>query len=58
MNMIDIEKEGIILPKEISFVPYSNEVNYRTFSAVLDDNKMSATYKMYWLLALLEEIQL
>ncbi len=58
MNNIYIETDGIVLPKEISFVPYSNEVDYRTFSAVLDDNKMSATYKMYWLLALLEEIQL
>ncbi|GAA0076023.1 HNH endonuclease domain-containing protein [Clostridium sp. CTA-5] len=58
MNKIDTEREGIILPKEISFVPYSTEVDYRTFSAVLDDNKMVATYKTYWLLALLEEIQL
>ncbi|NFS29234.1 HNH endonuclease [Clostridium botulinum] len=58
MNKIYTGTEGVILPKEISFVPYSNEVDYRAFSTVLDDNKMSATYKMYWLLALLEEIQL
>ena len=40
---------------EISFVPYSNEVDYGTFSRVLSDSKVVATYKMYWLLGLLDE---
>lgn len=40
---------------EISYVPYSNEVDYATFSRVLSDSKVVATYKMYWLLGLLDE---
>lgn len=41
---------------EISYVPYSNEVDYATFSRVLSDSKVAATYKMYWLLGLLDEV--
>jgi len=41
---------------EISYVPYSNEVDYATFSRVLSDSKVVATYKMYWLLGLLDEV--
>ncbi len=39
-------------------VPYSNEVDYSTFSRVLDENKVAASYKMYWLIALLDEVSL
>ncbi len=47
-------EENIIVPKEISDVPYSNEVDFATFSVVLNDT--SASYKMYWLLAILDEV--
>jgi Uncharacterized protein conserved in bacteria len=57
MNDIYTRKD-IILPKEICEVPYSNEVDYATFSRALRDDKVVASYKMYWLLALLDEISL
>nr|WP_236897747.1 hypothetical protein [Clostridium beijerinckii] len=40
--------------KEICQVPYSNEVDYATFAGVLNDTV--ASYKMYWLLAILDEV--
>lgn len=58
MNKIYTPQESIILPKEISEVPYSNEVDYATFSRVLRDDKVVASYKMYWLLSLLDEVSL
>lgn len=36
-------------------MPYSHEVNYATFSNVLKDDKVVASYKMYWLLSILDE---
>lgn len=56
MNEIYTSKETIILPKEISELPYSNEVDYATFSRALKD--VAASYKMYWLLSLLDEISI
>ncbi|MFT8352308.1 HNH endonuclease domain-containing protein [Clostridium saccharoperbutylacetonicum] len=57
MNGIITAKENLILPREIICeVPYSNEVDYAAFSRVLRDDKVVASYKMYWLLALLDEI--
>lgn len=58
MNKIYTSQETIILPKEICEVPYSNEVEYATFSRVLRDDKVVASYKMYWLLSLLDEVSL
>lgn len=58
MNKIYISQESIMLPKGLSEVPYSNEVDYATFSRVLRDDKVVASYKMYWLLALLNEVSL
>ncbi|MFW2504385.1 HNH endonuclease [Clostridium diolis] len=58
MDKVYIPQETIILPKEICEVPYSNEVDYATFSRALRDDKVVASYKMYWLLALLDEISL
>lgn len=46
--------KSIILPKEICEVPYSNEVDYATFAGVFNDTV--ASYKMYWLLAILAEV--
>ncbi|MBE6086508.1 MAG: HNH endonuclease [Clostridium beijerinckii] len=42
------------LYKGICQVPYSNEVDYATFAGVLNDTV--ASYKMYWLLAILDEV--
>ncbi|MDG5853123.1 HNH endonuclease domain-containing protein [Clostridium beijerinckii] len=58
MDKVYMQQETIILPKEICEVPYSNEVDYATFSRALRDDKVVASYKMYWLLALLDEISL
>ncbi|WP_143315453.1 HNH endonuclease domain-containing protein [Clostridium sp. HBUAS56017] len=56
MSKIYVSEKSIVLPKEISEVPYSNEVDYLTFSRVLKDDRVVASYKMYWLLSLLDEI--
>lgn len=53
MNKIYTNKE-LILPKGICEVPYSNEVDYATFAGVLNDTV--ASYKMYWLLAIVDEV--
>lgn len=58
MNNTTIFEDSIILPKEASTVPYSGEVDYITFSRVLDNNKVVASYKMYWLLGILDEVAL
>lgn len=51
--------EGTISSKKIpTEVPYSEKVDTRTFSRLLDDNKVVASYKMYWLLGILEEVNL
>jgi hypothetical protein len=55
-NIID-PSINLILPKNIQeIVPYSNKVDSRTFSRLLDDDKVVATYKMYWLLGILDEV--
>ena len=49
-----------IAEKEIAMgvdVPYSRGVDYITFSRVLKDDRVVASYKMYWLLAILDEVQ-
>ncbi|WP_270566893.1 HNH endonuclease domain-containing protein [Clostridium beijerinckii] len=58
MDKVYMPQQTIILPKEICEVPYSNEVDYAAFSRALRDDKVVASYKMYWLLALLDEISL
>ncbi|WP_238860182.1 hypothetical protein [Clostridium sp. YIM B02569] len=58
MDKVYMPQETIIFPKEICEVPYSNEVDYAAFSRALRDDKVVASYKMYWLLALLDEISL
>lgn len=42
--------------KEIEYVPSSDKVDTRTFSRLLDDDKVVASYKMYWMLGILEEV--
>ncbi|MEG0772629.1 HNH endonuclease domain-containing protein [Clostridium sp.] len=58
MNQIIIPENQVILPKSAEIIPYSNEVDYSTFSRVLDENKVVASYKMYWLIAILDEISI
>lgn len=54
-NKIDSSPK-LILPKDIqNTVPYSDKVDSRTFSGLLDDNRVVASYKMYWLLGILDE---
>lgn len=47
-----------IIIKEIvtDFIPSSSKVDSRTFSRLLDDDKVVASYKMYWMLGILEEV--
>lgn len=56
MNNILKSNSSIILPKDVVLtdVPYSSDVDYLTFSRVLSDS--AASYKMYWLLSLIEEV--
>lgn len=52
-------KSEFIREKEIlvnTDVPYSRDVDYLTFSRVLNHDKVVASYKMYWLLAILDEV--
>lgn len=58
MSKILLDQNDLILPKSVDMIPYSKEVDYSTFSRVLDDNKVVASYKMYWLIALLDEVSL
>jgi hypothetical protein len=48
---------NLILHKDIqNAVPYSVKVDSRIFSSLLDDDKVVASYKMYWLLGILDEV--
>lgn len=38
-------------------IPYSLDIDYITFSTVLKMDRIVASYKMYWLLAILDEVQ-
>ncbi|MFL0247346.1 HNH endonuclease domain-containing protein [Candidatus Clostridium stratigraminis] len=49
----------LILPKNIqNAVPYSDKIDSRTFSRLLDDDKVVASYKMYWLLGIIDEVSI
>jgi hypothetical protein len=48
---------GLINIKDIvGSLPSNNLLDSRIFSRLLDDDKMVASYKMYWLLGILEEV--
>lgn len=50
---------GLIDHKGIHLnMPESKNVDYRIFSRLLDDDKVVASYKMYWLLGILDEVAL
>lgn len=55
MGKIYTADDELLVSKDIVEVPYSNEVDYATFSNVLKDDKVVASYKMYWLLSILDE---
>lgn len=57
-NRVYLPQDAIITKEIEALVPYSEKVDTRTFSRLLDDNKMVASYKMYWLLGILEEVSL
>ncbi|APQ98810.1 HNH endonuclease family protein [Clostridium botulinum] len=46
----------LVKPIDTAMIPTSNKVDSRTFSRLLDDDKVVASYKMYWLFGLLEEV--
>lgn len=50
----DVSFKGI----ETGILPVSNKVDSITFSRLLDDERVVASYKMYWLLGILEEVSL
>ncbi|HCL4558118.1 TPA: HNH endonuclease [Clostridium botulinum] len=60
MNNILENSISDLLVKSIdtAMVPKSNKVDSRTFSRLLDDDKVVASYKMYWLFGILEEVTL
>ena len=59
MNTIQEVSVDILNHKEIySNMPQSDLVDYRVFSILLDDDKVVASYKMYWLLGILDEVAL
>ncbi len=46
-----------LLNKEIEYnLPSAEEINTRMFSKVLDDKNVVASYKLYWLLGILDEV--
>ncbi|EKS4342611.1 HNH endonuclease domain-containing protein [Clostridium sporogenes] len=48
----------LVKPIDVAMIPKSNKVDSRTFSRLLDDDKVVASYKMYWLFGILEEVTL
>jgi hypothetical protein len=55
-NIIEISA-NLISHKDIqNAVSYSEKVDSRTFSSLLDDDKVVASYKIYWLLGILDEV--
>ncbi|WP_300386834.1 HNH endonuclease, partial [Clostridium sp.] len=60
-----VNDQDIILEKSISYsdfeaisykLPTSSSVDTRIFGRLLEDNRVVASYKMYWLLGILEEV--
>ena len=59
MNTIQEISTDTLSYKEIHLnMPQSDLVDYRVFSRLLDDDKVVASYKMYWLLGILDEVAL
>ena len=59
MNTIQEISIDILDHKGIQLnMPQSDLVDYRVFSRLLDDDKVVASYKMYCLLGILDEVAL
>ncbi|MEW9095241.1 MAG: HNH endonuclease domain-containing protein [Clostridiaceae bacterium] len=60
MNSIIETLNSDLYSKEIQtrILPDSNKVDSKTFSRLLDEERVVASYKMYWLLGILEEASL
>ncbi|MBV7273767.1 HNH endonuclease [Clostridiaceae bacterium UIB06] len=57
MNNFTETRMDILTNKEIeNNLPHSNKVESRIFSTLLDDDRVVASYKMYWLLGILDEV--
>lgn len=55
--MIDVK--DLILNKDIdTAIPINSEIDSRVLSRLLDENKVVASYKMYWLMGILDEVSL
>ncbi len=48
--------DSIVNKEIIDYLPINKEMDSRIFSRLLDDDKVVASYKMYWLLGILEEV--
>ena len=59
MSINGVITNGIVDYKGIqTSMPESSQVDYRVFSRLLDEDKVVASYKMYWLLGILDEVAL
>lgn len=57
MGIGTLDEISSILNKEIDYnLPSDDEVNTRVFSTLLDSENVVASYKMYWLLGILDEV--
>lgn len=52
----EIDPGNNIKEIETNAIPFSSTLDTRTFSRVLDADRVVASYKMYWLLGILEEV--
>ena len=48
-----VKDKNVIVPQEIE-IPLDSNIDFGTFSRTLDD--MSASYKTFWLIAILDEL--
>ncbi|GKU24363.1 hypothetical protein CFOLD11_11890 [Clostridium folliculivorans] len=57
-KLYSITQESILAKEIQNSLPSSNFVDSRTFSRLLNDDKVVASYKMYWFLAILKEVSI
>ncbi|WP_055669749.1 HNH endonuclease domain-containing protein [Desnuesiella massiliensis] len=59
MDIELFEQTSLVTNKEICYgLPHGTGIDSRVFSRVLDDKNVVASYKMYWLLGILDEVSL
>ena len=57
-KLYSITQESILAKEIQNSLPSSNSIDSRTCSRLLNDDKIVASYKMYWLLAILKEVSI